>query len=121
MENEDYTLLIAVEAILENNMRMIHGQKVLLLEEMANLYQVTPMELHRTVQQNRKRFPKDFMLTLTHYDRRLYKTNYAQAFTRMGVFMAGGLLQSPKAVQVHIQVIRSMTSICELDELLPDD
>lgn len=106
INKEDYTLLIAVEAMLNNNMKLFRNEQIMLSEDVAKLYEVTPEHLQKQVKKNIKRFPEDFMLRLTKKEQELLKTECCYAFTEKGILMAGGVLNSKKAIKVHIQLVR---------------
>ena len=112
-EKEDYTLLIAVEAMLANNMRPLRDQQVMTSEDVARLYEVKPEYLQKQVCKNTGRFPRDFMLRLTKKEQRSLQTAYPNAFTEKGIFMAGGLLKSERAIKIHIQFIRYFVKLCK--------
>lgn len=103
---EDYTLLIAVEFMLANNMRVLMGQQVMTNEDVAKLYEVSPDHLQDRVKRNKGRFPRDFTFRLTRKEQELLQTNYPVVFTEKGILMAGGILNSKRAIKVHIQLIR---------------
>ncbi len=55
--------------IIETKILLIRGQKVLVAQDLAELYGVTTKRLHEQVRRNRNRFPEDFMFTLTKEER----------------------------------------------------
>jgi len=57
--------LIASVAQIESQIFLIRGQKVMLDEDLAALYEVATKELNRAVKRNIERFPDDFMFQLT--------------------------------------------------------
>src|SRR5688572_4329442 len=89
----------------------IRGQKVMLDEDLAILYQVETKRLNEQVKRNVERFPKDFMFQLNPKEFEDLKSQFATsswggrrklpfAFTEQGVSMLSGVLNSPVAVQV---------------------
>ncbi len=98
----------------------IRGQKVLLDSDLALLYGVPTKRLNEQVRRNRERFPEDFMLQLTNEEveslrsqNATLKTGRGQhrkylpyALTEHGVKMAAMLLNSPRAVEVSVFVVR---------------
>lgn len=102
---DDSTLLIAVEVMLNNNMKPLRQEQVMTSEDTAKLYEVTPEYLGQRVNKNKARVPADFMLRLTKQERSILRTRRSYAFTEKGIFMAGGLLKSERAIKVHTQII----------------
>ena len=103
----------------------IRGQKIMLDEDLALLYQVETKRLNEQVKRNSDRFPKDFIFQLSSKEFENLKSQFATsswggrrkfpfAFTEQGVSMLSGVLNSPVAIQVHIQIIRIFTKMREL-------
>ncbi|MBN1132358.1 MAG: ORF6N domain-containing protein [Bacteroidales bacterium] len=104
---------------------MIRGKKVMLDQNLAELYQVETKQLKRAVRRNIERFPDDFMFELTgkeFEDLRCQigtsnweSVRYApMAFTELGVAMLSSVLNSEPAIRVNIQIMRTFTRIREL-------
>lgn len=108
--------------IIENKIYEIRGQKVMLDFDLAEMYEVENKYLKRIVRRNMSRFPEDFMFELTNIEanslisslRCQFVTSnkggirYAPfAFTEQGVAMLSGLLNSPKAIEVNINIMRA--------------
>lgn len=98
---------------------MIRGQKVMLDFDLAELYRVETKHLNQSVRRNKDRFPPDFMFQLTQGEwndlRSQFVTSnkvwggrrYAPyAFTEYGVLMLSSVLNSDRAIQVNIQIMR---------------
>ena len=98
----------------------IRGHKVMINRDLAELYQVTTGNLNKSVQRNIKRFPSDFMFQLTKEEFDQLKTNLIfqngisswggtrkmpYAFTEQGVAMLSGVLKSPRAIEVSINIM----------------
>ncbi|MBL7756662.1 MAG: ORF6N domain-containing protein, partial [Chitinophagaceae bacterium] len=64
MENQELQTLVAEQKIL-NKIYVVRGQKVMLDEDLAVMYGVETRRLNEQVKRNMKRFPHDFMFTLT--------------------------------------------------------
>jgi hypothetical protein len=106
--------LIPSERI-EQKILFIRGQKVILDYDLAGLYRVETKYLKRQVKRNRKRFPEDFMFQLTRnenlrcqnvtssYGGRRY---LPYAFTEQGVAMLSSILNSDRAIEVNIAIMR---------------
>ena len=108
-----------------NKIYFVRGQKVMLDNDLAELYQVETKQLKRQVKRNIDRFPEDFMFELTAEENENLKSQIGtsswggsrylpMAFTEQGVSMLSGVLNSPVAIQVHIQIIRIFTKMREL-------
>ena len=100
---------------------LVRGQKVLLDRDLAVLYGVDTRTLNQAVKRHRSRFPEDFMIELSRKeihalaeltgDPRLKKVRAINAFTEQGVAMLSGVLNSPRAVQVNIAIMRAFVQI----------
>jgi phage regulator Rha-like protein len=112
------------EAII-NKIYFIREQKVMLDKDLAEMYGIETKRLKEAVRRNSERFPKDFMFTLTQKEFQHLRSQFATsswggirylpaAFTEQGVAMLSGVLNSPVAVQVHIQIIRIFTRMKEM-------
>ena len=101
---------------------LISGQKVMLDRDLAELYGVETALLKRAVRRNRDRFPNDFMFELSKSElddlrcqfgtSRWGGTRYSPfAFTEQGVAMLSSVLNSERAIQVNIQIMRTFTQL----------
>jgi hypothetical protein len=114
--------LILVEKI-EPRILMIRGQKVLLDADLANLYGTTTKRLNEQVKRNRKRFPEDFLFSLTaaekaevvancdHLSRLRFSPVLPNAFTEHGALMAASVLNTPRAIEVSVFVVRAFVKL----------
>jgi hypothetical protein len=113
------------DEIITSKIYLIRGQKVMLDRDLAELYGVTTGNLNKAVGRNIKRFPDDFMFELgkEEFDnlRGQFKTSKwggtrkpPKAFTEQGVAMLSGVLNSDRAIEVNIQIIRVFTKIREM-------
>ncbi|MBV8546899.1 MAG: ORF6N domain-containing protein [Acidobacteria bacterium] len=101
----------------------IRGKCVMLDRDLADVYGVTTKALNQAVKRNAKRFPGDFRFQLTGAEREEVVTNcdhllnlkYAStrpwAFTEHGALMAATVLNSPRAVQMSVFVIRAFVRL----------
>ena len=116
--------LLPDEAII-NKIYLIRGKKVMLDRDLAEMYGVEVRVLNQSVKRNINRFPKDFIFILTQKEFQNLKSQFVisswggsrklpTAFTEQGVSMLSGVLNSPVAVQVHIQIIRIFTKMKEM-------
>jgi hypothetical protein len=94
---------------------------------LAELYQVSTFRLNEAVKRNRKRFPPDFMFQLTRDEAASLTSQFAMSnpgrggrrtlpyvFTEHGVAMLSSVLNSERAVQVNIAIIRTFVKLREL-------
>jgi hypothetical protein len=116
----DIKSLVPVELI-ENKIYLIRGHKVMLDRDLAQLYSVETRALNQAVRRNIERFPADFMLTLTRDEIRdisqfviCSKIKHAKnvyGFTEQGVAMLAGVLNSSRAIQVNIAIMRAFVRL----------
>jgi hypothetical protein len=111
------------DEIIMNKIILMRGQKVMIDRDLAELYGVTTKRLNEQVKRNLKRFPEDFMFRLTseekeeiilnfkHLNGLKYSSGLPYAFTEHGAVMLASVLNSDKAIDVNIQVVRVFTQI----------
>jgi len=105
---------------IETRIFWIRGKKVMLDFDLAVLYAVETKQLKRQVRRNITRFPADFMFELTQEEYRdflrrqigtLKRGRHSKyppfAFTEPGVAMLSTVLNSERAIQVNIEIIRT--------------
>jgi len=102
---------------------IIREKRVMLDSDLAFLYEVEVKKLNQAVKRNIKRFPKDFMFRLTknefdevvtncdHLQKLKYRPSLPYAFTEQGVAMLAAVLNSQKAIDVNIQIMRAFVQI----------
>jgi hypothetical protein len=117
--------LVPVEEI-ARTIHTVRGHRVMLDFDLARLYGTSTTRLNQQVRRNRARFPADFMFQLTREEltnlisqiatssrgwggRRIPPT----AFTEHGAVMAATVLNSPRAVQMSIFVVRAFLRLRE--------
>ncbi|HSB04759.1 MAG TPA: ORF6N domain-containing protein [Thermodesulfobacteriota bacterium] len=121
--------LVPLEMI-EGKILLIRGQKVMLDRDLAMLYGVETRALNQAVRRNIERFPEDFMFRLTREEimrisqfvissvrpgiKTLKFSKNVTAFTEHGVAMLSSVLNSPRAVQVNIQIMRTFAKLREI-------
>ena len=140
---------LSIEAVREN-IYIIRGQKVMLDRDLAMLYGVPTKVLNQSVKRNLDRFPGDFMFQLskeevemclrsqfvtlnstatnqaslklqsTVSNRGRHIKYYPVAFTEQGIAMLSSVLNSKKAIQINIQIIRVFTKLREMIEAYKD-
>ena len=114
------------QEVIENKILLLRGRKVMLDKDLAVLYGVTTSNLNKAVKRNLKRFPDDFMFQLAkeEYDSLRFQFGILKkgrhskylpyAFTENGVAMLSSVLNSERAVQVNIQIMRTFTRLREM-------
>jgi hypothetical protein len=111
--------------IVERQIYMIRGQKVMLDLDLANLYQVPTKRLNEAVKRNLSRFPEDFMFQLTTGEAENLRSQFATSswggrrylpyvFTEHGVTMLSSVLNSERAVQMNILIVRAFVRLREI-------
>lgn len=101
----------------------LRSEKVLLSSHLAELYDVETRALNQAVKRNSERFPPDFMFQLTEQEvdllvsrnviphRKYFGGSLPYAFTEQGVAMLSGVLKSPRAVAVNIEIMRAFVQL----------
>ncbi|MBL8229948.1 MAG: ORF6N domain-containing protein, partial [Bryobacterales bacterium] len=111
----------------ENLIHLIRGQKVMLDSDLAALYGVQTFRLNEAVKRNLSRFPEDFMFRLSAEESRSLTSQIAMskkgrggrrsspyAFTEPGVAMLSSILNSERAIQMNILIVRAFIRMREL-------
>ena len=104
---------------------LIRGQKVMLDRDLAELYGVPTKVLKQAVRRNIDRFPDDFMFELTKHEFENLRSQIvtsswggarylSMAFTEQGVAMLSSVLNSTRAIQVNIQIMRAFTKLRQM-------
>jgi hypothetical protein len=111
---------------IEKSILLIRGQKVILDADLARLYDATTKRLNEQVKRNRERFPEDFMFQLTkeektevvancdHLSTLKYSPALPHAFTEHGAIMAATVLNTQRAIEASIFVVRAFVAIREM-------
>jgi len=118
-------LSVIPDEIVMSKIYLIRGQKVMIDNDLAELYEIETRRLNEQVKRNIKRFPEDFMFQLTEIEFENLKSQFATsswggrrklpyAFTEYGVLMLSSVLNSDKAINVNIQIMRIFTKIREM-------
>jgi hypothetical protein len=116
---------VVCNELIERKIYVIRGHKVMLDRDLAELYGVPAKRLNEQVSRNIERFPLDFMFRLNLKEFSNLRSQIATsswggqrylpyAFTENGVAMLSGVLSSPRAIQVNIQIMRTFTHIRQL-------
>ncbi len=117
--------VIVSDEIIAGKIYLIREQKVMFDKDLAELYGVETRRLNEQVRRNIKRFPKDFMFQLTKKEFDDLKSQIATsswggrrklplAFTEQGVAMLSSVLNSDRAIEVNIQIMRIFTKMREM-------
>ena len=112
---------------IEGVILLIRGEKVILDSDLEALYGVSTTRLNEQVKRNRNRFPPDFLFTLTKGEWGSLMSQFAIsktgrggrrklpcAFTEHGAIMAANVLNSERAVQASVQVVRAFIKLREM-------
>jgi hypothetical protein len=114
--------------VIEGKILLVRGRKVILDRDLAELYKVETFNLNKAVKRNIDRFPSDFMFQLTseEADSLRFQIGMSKAtgrggrrylpyvFTEQGVAMLSGVLNSKRAVQVNIAIMRAFVKLREM-------
>lgn len=123
----DQKLPVSVELI-ESKIFIIRGQKVMLDEDLAALYEVEIRILNQAVKRNLDRFPEDFMFQLTEDETTSLRSQFVilksgrgahrkflpYAFTEQGVSMPSSVLRSERAIHVNIEIMRAFVRLRQM-------
>lgn len=106
---------------------VVRGQRVLLDSDLAELYGVTTARLNQQVRRNQSRFPPDFMFRCEINELRGNLLQFATgsqkhrdprrpptAFTEHGAIMAATILNSPRAVEMSVYVVRAFVKLRQI-------
>lgn len=114
--------------VIEQKIHFIRGHKVMLDGDLAKLYGVPTKRLNEQVRRNIKRFPPDFMFQLTADEAKFLRSQNATlktgrgqhlkylpyAFTEQGVAMLSSALNSERAIEVNILIMRTFVKLREM-------
>jgi hypothetical protein len=108
---------------IEQSILLIRGQKVMLDTDLAALYEVPTKALNQAVKRNERRFPPDFMFQLNkkeknelvtncdRFKRLKHSTALPRAFSEQGVAMLSTVLNSERALEVNIEIMRAFVRL----------
>ena len=111
---------------IENRILTMRGQKVMIDADLADLYGVQTKRLNEQVRRNHERFPDDFMFQLTqavkdevvancdHLAKLKFAAALPLAFTEHGALMVSAILNTPRAVEVSVYVVRAFVQLREV-------
>lgn len=111
----------------ESRILILRHQKVILDTDLADLYSVPVKRLNEQVKRNRERFPDDFVFQLTAREHKILRSQIATsngvrggrryrpyAFTEHGAIMAATILNSKRAMQMSVFVVRAFVRLREM-------
>ena len=120
------TSLVPMERI-ERAILLIRGEKVMLDSDLANIYGAETKALNRAVKRNQSRFPSDFMFQLTPKAAGSLRCQFGTsnagrggrrylpyAFTEHGALMLANVLNSERAAQTSVQVVRAFVRLRQM-------
>jgi hypothetical protein len=127
MTKKEDAVLVPIEQI-SSSILQLRGQRVLLDNELAALYGVTTKRFNEQVKRNKDRFPEDFMLRLVRAEvDALNRSQFATgsqkhrdprfppfAFTEHGAIMAATILNSPRAAEMSVYVVRAFVQLRDM-------
>jgi len=127
--------LIPIERI-EQSILLIRGHKIMLDRDLATLYGVYTKVLNQAVKRHRDRFPEDFMFQLTIEEAKTWWSEIVEtrlrsqsvtlkrrgqhikyrpyAFTEHGILMLSSVLNSERAIQVNIEIMRAFVRLRQM-------
>ena len=111
----------------ESRIFFLRNQRVILDSDIAELYGVPVKVLNQQIKRNRERFPSDFVFQLTEKEHRVLRSQIVTskegrggrrytpyAFTEHGAIMAATVLNSERAVQMSVFVVRAFVRLREM-------
>ena len=111
---------------IERRIFSIRGKQVMLDRDLAILYRVETKALNQAVRRNLERFPSDFMFQLSAQETKILRSQFvtlrhgehskysSYAFTEHGILMLSSVLNSDRAIEVNIQIMRTFAKIREM-------
>lgn len=114
------------EESLQARIYLIRGRKVMLDTDLAKLYGVKTSRLNEAVKRNKRRFPEDFMFCITqeekskviadcdHLQDLKFSPYFPYAFTEQGVAMLSSTLNSKRAIEVNISIMRTFVKLRQM-------
>ncbi len=121
MRSQKTDLVKIPDEVILNKIIVLRDKKVMIDRDLAELYGVTTKRLNEQVKRNSKRFPEDFMFKITepekehiiqkfeHLNVLKHSSSLPNVFTEHGAVMLASVLNSEKAIDVNIQIVRVFT------------
>ena len=110
----------------ENRILLIKGEKVIVDADLAEFYGVPTKRLNEQVKRNKDRFPHDFMFQLSpdekaevvancdHLENLKYSRALPYAFTEHGAIMAAGVLNTSRAIEISVFIVRAFVKVRQM-------
>jgi len=127
MVKKTKTSYLLPREVIERKILLVRGKKAMLDRDLAELYGVETAQLKRQVRRNVDRFPEDFMFVLSKEEFENWRCQFGTSkeikiglryrpmvFTEQGVAMLSSVLNSKRAIQVNIQIMRAFTKLREM-------
>ena len=118
--------MLLPDEIIMSKIYLIRGVKVMLDRDLAELYGVQTKALKQAVRRNIERFPEDFMFEMTDNEFANWRSQFVTSnsdlmglrhkpfcFTEQGVTMLSCILNSKRAIELNIQIVRIFTKLRE--------
>ncbi|MEK7142602.1 MAG: ORF6N domain-containing protein [Patescibacteria group bacterium] len=116
---------LVIQELIEQKIYLIRGQKVMLDRDLALLYEITTSNFNKAVSRNLDHFPDDFMFKLTkeEFHNLIFQFGTSKwggtrknprVFTEHGILMLSSVLNSKRATQVNIQIMRTFIKLRKL-------
>jgi hypothetical protein len=113
---------LVTQEVVKARIFQIRGKKVMIDKDLAMLYGVETKVLNQSVKRNMKRFPEDFMFSLTREEiKRMSQIvtslkfhKKVSVFTEQGVSMLSSVLNSERAILVNIHIMRAFVNLRRL-------
>jgi len=111
---------------IEERILLIRGEKVIVDTDLAEFYGVATKRLNEQVKRNKGRFPDDFMFQLfpdekaevvancDHLENLKYSTALPYAFTEHGAIMAAGVLNTSRAIEISVFIVRAFVKVRQM-------
>lgn len=111
---------------LQQRILVLRGERVMIDSDLAELYGVSTKRFNEQVKRNLERFPVDFMFQLTpeekkevvakcdHLQKLKFSPHLPRAFTEHGAIMAASVLNSPRAVEMSVFVVRAFVRLRQM-------
>ena len=134
--NQITNILPVSPTFIERRIHLVRNQQVMMDSDLAELYQIETKALKRAVKRNFDRFPPDFMFELTKDENKNLRYQFgtsslrsqiatssyggrrylSYAFTEYGVVMLSSILNSHRAIQMNIAIVRAFIKLREMLE-----
>jgi hypothetical protein len=124
--NMDESKSVVPVGKIENRILLIKGEKVIIDADLAEFYGVPTKRLNEQVKRNKDRFPHDFMFQLSpdekaevvancdHLENLKYSRALPYAFTEHGAIMAAGVLNTSRAIEVSVFIVRAFVKVRQM-------